>query len=183
MRQTKCLIEDCHKIGTHKGHCQMHHQRIKRHGDPNVGIKHRKKHPLYTTYCHMKARCFSKTDPDYYSYGGRGITVCDSWLDKDGFEAFCADLGEKPTPKHSLDRIDVNGNYEKSNCRWATTYQQASNTRKVGVHVGVRFDKERKKWCATLFFNKKNIHLGRFSIIEDAVAARKEAEKRFGIKI
>jgi hypothetical protein len=62
---------------------------------------------------------------------GRGITICDRWLDGDGersgFECFLADMGRKPTPSHSIDRIDVNGIYEPSNCRWATPKQQNNN--------------------------------------------------------
>jgi hypothetical protein len=67
----------------------------------------------------------------YPDYGGRGIVVCDRWLDeKEGFSNFFSDMGVKPTLKHSLERNNVNGNYEPSNCRWATSKQQAGNTRR-----------------------------------------------------
>lgn len=84
------------------------------------------KTPIYIIWKSMKARCLSPRDKSYKDYGGRGITVCDEW--KDSFETFYADMGECPEG-HSLDRIDVNGNYEPSNCRWATSIEQNRNRR------------------------------------------------------
>ena len=76
----------------------------------------------------MKSRCFNDQTAGWELYGGRGITVCDRW--RDSFPAFFADMGAKPSPNHSIDRIDVNGNYEPGNCRWATSKQQSANRRK-----------------------------------------------------
>lgn len=80
-------------------------------------------------YCwqSLKDRCTNKNRTYWKHYGGRGITFCERWQK---FESFIADMGRKPSPQHSLDRINVNGNYEPSNCRWATPSQQASNRRR-----------------------------------------------------
>lgn len=80
---------------------------------------------VYRAWMGMKDRCYNPNATKYRSYGGRGITVCERWLGS--FEDFFADIGEPPSPSHSIDRIDVNGNYEPSNCRWATPTQQARN--------------------------------------------------------
>jgi hypothetical protein len=78
----------------------------------------------WNSWDHMKRRCSNLNDQNYPNYGGRGITVCERWLK---FENFYADMGDAPTKAHSLDRIDVNGNYEPTNCRWATNKEQQNN--------------------------------------------------------
>lgn len=81
--------------------------------------------PEYRAWCLMRERCSNPKGPHYHRYGGRGITVCERW---GSFENFLADMGERPSPKHSLDRVDFDGNYEPGNCRWATVEEQANNT-------------------------------------------------------
>ena len=73
----------------------------------------------------MKRRCYNKNQKYYPRYGGRGIFVCDRWLDS--YEAFLEDMGRRPSSRHSIDRIDNDGNYTPSNCRWATKTEQSRN--------------------------------------------------------
>lgn len=96
------------------------------------------KHPLYRTWFGMVSRCHMKTFASYKDYGARGITVCDRWRGArengelgsiDGFYLFVEDMGERPSPKHSIDRINNDGNYEPGNCRWATSLEQQNNKR------------------------------------------------------
>lgn len=85
--------------------------------------------PEYRAWANMKSRCYRPSYRNFSDYGGRGIGVCDSW--RDSFENFFSDMGQRPSPRHSLDRYpDKNGNYEPGNCRWATWHQQATNTRR-----------------------------------------------------
>src|SRR5580698_8175617 len=84
--------------------------------------------PEYRVWINMKGRCCNPNYPGYERWGGRGITVCDEWLND--FERFLADVGRRTSPKHSLDRWpDKNGNYEIGNVRWASRIEQARNTR------------------------------------------------------
>ena len=81
----------------------------------------------YRVWCHMIGRCYNETDHKYPDYGGRGITICERW--RGSFENFLADMGERPSPKHTIDRVDNAGNYEPGNCRWATAVEQGQNKR------------------------------------------------------
>lgn len=85
----------------------------------------RKEMPEYRAWKRMKARCCNPNTDKFAHYGGRGIRVCDEWLKS--FEAFYAHIGAKPTPDHSIDRIDNDGHYEPGNVRWATREDNANN--------------------------------------------------------
>lgn len=98
-------------------------------------IKHghntrKKRSKTYGSWDHMIQRCTNTNEADYHNYGGRGITVCDRWKK---FANFLEDMGNPPTHKHSIDRINNNKGYYKSNCRWATSKQQTRNTRRNHV--------------------------------------------------
>lgn len=114
---------------------------VDRHGMSKLNNKH----PIYDAWSTMKQRCLNPKNSNYYNYGGRGISVCDRWLES--FENFYADMGGKPTPKHSIDRIDVNGNYEPNNCKWATWDEQANNKRSNVMLELKGVLKNQKQWA------------------------------------
>lgn len=82
---------------------------------------------LFNIWVNMRQRCGNANNPAYHQYGGRGITVCERWLES--FENFYEDMGDRPSPKHSIDRIDNDGGYELKNCRWAEIDIQSHNRR------------------------------------------------------
>lgn len=134
--------------------------------------------PEYKIWIGIISRCENNKTKDYHHYGGRGITISKEW--RHDFKLFLNDMGNRPTPKHSIDRIDVNGNYEKSNCKWATQSEQRNNTRssifiefngikktayywslETGLKATTISERYRKGWpvekvlCNKLFINNK----------------------------
>lgn len=112
--------------------------------------------PEYRTWAKMKERCTNPNYPDWGHYGGRGIRVCAEWMTS--FEEFFAYIGPKPDPSYSIDRIDVNGNYEPGNVRWADNQTQAENKRTTRY---VDVDGERMPLiaaCRKLGINYKLVH-------------------------
>lgn len=122
------------------------------------GLSHTKE---FRAWFHAKERCFNPKDGAHLRYGARGITMCDRW--KNSFENFYADMGPCPSSEHSIDRIENSGNYEPTNCRWATKQEQAINRGRTRwlTHEGVTLCK--KDWArrfgvshgAITYFEKK----------------------------
>jgi hypothetical protein len=109
----------------------------------------------YDAWAHMIRRCHTPTTHNYANYGGRGISVCERW--RYSFENFLADMGERPSPKHSLDRRDNNGNYEPANCRWATPIEQGNNTRKVRLITYKGKTQSVSAWTRELGFPRETL--------------------------
>lgn len=104
--------------------------------------------PEYRAWAHMKERCSNPRVHNYNRYGGRGIKVCDRWLNS--FENFIADMGPRPSSGHSLEREEVDGDYEPGNCRWATAREQAFNRRTNHVLTFRGEAKPLTIWCEEL---------------------------------
>lgn len=90
--------------------------------------KRKAKLPEYDIWVQIKDRCYNENNHAYKNYGGRGIAMCEEW--RNNFQAFYVSIGPRPTPKHTLDRLNNEGNYEPGNVKWATRIEQARNTRK-----------------------------------------------------
>lgn len=115
-------------------------------GGKNHSYKHGKcRSKIYNVWAKMIARCTNPNSNRYENYAGRGITVCDSWLES--FENFYADMGDRPTPKHSIERINNDKGYSPDNCRWATNKEQANNktTNVFITYLGTK--KTIAQWC------------------------------------
>ena len=129
-------------------------------------------HPLYWTWADMKSRCNDPKQNGYENYGGRGICYSSDWRH---FANFVRDMGPKPTPNHTLERKDVDGDYCAENCVWATRTEQCHNRRQfknntTGV-TGVVLTRH-GTFEARFDHKKKRHHIGHFASLDEAAAAR-----------
>lgn len=131
----------------------------------------------YFIYHKMINRCYNENDHKYLNYGARGVVVCDRWLKS--FSNFYEDMGDKPEGL-TLERKEVNGDYEPSNCIWDTPSEQAFNQRRSKANTsgktGVSFCDKRGLWLAKIWKETKAYYLGAFITFEEAVEARQKAE-------
>jgi hypothetical protein len=135
----------------------------------------------YRIWRNMHSRCKRPNLKSYASYGGRGIKVCERW---GKFVNFYADVGPCPSPNHSLDRINNDGDYEPSNCRWATGSQQMLNQRDKKSRLGIRgitYEEKNNRYSA--YFSRKDLGVKKrrwFAKLEDAIAFRAELVRQYG---
>lgn len=170
----RCGINDCVRQTYAKNLCEAHYTRKRKRMNMLNPIQSRNfhnksNHPMYKRWSGMVERCRNPNNAKYYLYGEKGITVCERWLN---FELFFRDMGEPPTNKHTLDRINPSGNYEPDNVKWATYHEQnihlGMNSRNKSGYKGVYRDNTRNKWVASFGRNKSK----RFDTIEQAIIAR-----------
>jgi hypothetical protein len=185
---TVCQVEGCGSKHTAHGFCAKHYGRFKRYGNPLTAKlrpyehHHMKGTPEWGVWRNMIQRCVNPKNPSYKDYGGRSIRVSERWLYS--FSNFYADMGPRPTPEHSLDRRDNDGDYKPNNCRWVIDSLQSVNQRlrtdNTSGYRGVApFDRRSKyqKWVARI----ANQYLGIYpTAIEAARAYNKAAIERWG---
>lgn len=116
----------------------------------------------------MIRRCTDRQYTSYHNYGGRGIKVCDRWLES--FENFLNDIGERPSKEHSIDRINNDGDYKPDNCRWATAKEQGRNKRNNFIVSYKGVEKPLSEWCEHLGLVYRDVYvkIKRGSTIIDA---------------
>jgi hypothetical protein len=135
-------------------------------------------HPLYRTWHNMLRRCFDDKTSTYGNYGGRGITVCERWMQ---FKNFANDMGLKPHPSLTLERKDNDKDYDPSNCKWASRSEQCKNRRRfcnnTTGHTGIRKIKDR--YDARFDYENLRYQLGRFASAEEAKKFRDEFVQLF----
>ena len=171
-------IYECQYCGK-EFECEV--QRIKSGNTKSCGCLHKRVttthglsgHRLYNTWTLVLDRCNNVNSKRYKYYGGRGITICEEWLDVKNFIEWC---DQTYIEGMTLDRIDNNKGYNPDNCRWVSKSEQAINRRMKSIntsgYTGVSYHSRDGVWTANIGINNKLKHLGQFDSIEEAVQAR-----------
>jgi hypothetical protein len=139
-------------------------------------------HPEYKIWNLMLQRCFNHNAPNYARYGGRGITICEGW--RKSYKNFIVDMGPRPSPQHSIDRIDNNGNYESENCRWSLPKEQQRNMRSNrimtfrGISLCVSEWAERLGVCPQTLFSRLRYGWSSERVITETVKLDKYHRER-----
>lgn len=144
---------------------EMAAKRNRSHGESSIKGKTKE----YSTWVDVKTRCYNQKEDSYKYYGGKGIKMCERWIDS--YENFLADMGRAPSPQHSIERNDSNKDYAPENCRWATIIEQMNNTSRTRRVSFNGIIKPFSVWCRELNLNKdmvyQRIHRLKWSV-EDA---------------
>lgn len=180
-----CTVEDCTSKLKSKLYCNKHWKRYKAHGTTDLVPHYKygyavKKTPEYRTWKRIKTVTSNPNFPKYVIYGGRGIKMSERW--QNNFSAFLADMGKRPDPTYSIERVNVNSDYEPNNCIWADKTTQARNqrTRKDntsgfrGVYVTPN-----NTYKVLIQVNGKQKLIGTYKLMELATKARIEAERKY----
>ncbi len=171
-----CSIKKCQNVSKTRSWCEIHYDRWRRYGDPKFKTRSSERHAMsksleYIKWSSMKVRCAEYSKKAYPGHAGKGVKICQRWLDS--FSNFYDDMGPIPSPSHSIDRIDNDGCYEPGNCRWATKSQQSINkglyANNTSGYRGVF--RSGKRWTAGVGLNSKIHWLGRFESAQEAAHA------------
>jgi hypothetical protein len=131
----KCIVDGCDGVSVAWGMCSKHYQNIKKYGEHESTRINKTELDEYEVWCGMISRCNYEKHKSYKYYGGRGVSVCERWINS--FSTFYSDMGPRPSSKHQIDRIDNDKDYEPGNCEWVTS--KINNSHKSNSVVSDKF--------------------------------------------